>query len=306
MKKLRIGTRGSKLALWQANHVADLLARQHPTLTIDIVPIKTEGDRRVDVPLSEIGGKGLFIKELENALLSNKIDLAVHSMKDVTVFLSSSFSIPVILKRENPFDAFVSNHYQSIGELPKHAVIGTCSLRRKSQLLNIRPDLHIKNLRGNVTTRLQRLDEGNFAAIILAVSGLRRLGLEHRISQVLSSESHVPSPGQGALGIECRSADKKTMDYIAPINHAPSNSAVSAERLVNRELGGSCYVPLGIHATTNDTSVNITAFIASSDGTKVIRDSVTGYLNDIAVLAQELAQKLRVQGADKILAAYQN
>ena len=176
MNLIRIGTRGSKLALWQANHVAHLLARHHPKLTIEIVPVKTKGDKRVDVPLSEIGGKGLFIKELENSLLDNRVELAVHSMKDVTVLLDSNLSILVILERDNPFDALVSNKYNSLNDLPTHAIIGTCSFRQRSQLLKIRPDLQIKNLRGNVTSRLQRLDDGDFAVIILAVSGLRRLG----------------------------------------------------------------------------------------------------------------------------------
>ncbi len=302
MQVIRIGTRGSDLAMWQAEHVASHLCNISGR-QIEVGPIKTEGDRRVDVPLSEIGGKGLFIKELEHALVQKDIDIAVHSMKDVTVNLDSRFCIPVILKRENPYDALISSRYQSLADLPLNAVVGTSSLRRKSQLLTLRPDLDIQMLRGNVPTRLGRLDEGRYDAIVLAVSGLKRLGMDHRITQVLRGKNHIPSPGQGALGIECRSGDKETRELIAPLNHAHSSIAVQAERLVNRALGGSCLTPIGIHASISGDSIRMSAWIGSVDGRQTIRADTKGRMAEFERVAQSLAKMLEDQGAQEILDA---
>ena len=300
MQVIRIGTRGSDLAMWQAEHVASHLCNISGR-QIEVGPIKTEGDRRVDVPLSEIGGKGLFIKELEHALVQKDIDIAVHSMKDVTVNLDSRFCIPVILKRENPYDALISSRYQSLADLPLNAVVGTSSLRRKSQLLTLRPDLDIQMVRGNVPTRLRRLDEGRYDAIVLAVSGLKRLGMDHRITQVLRGKNHIPSPGQGALGIECRSGDEETRKLIAPLNHAHSSIAVQAERLVNRALGGSCVTPIGIHASISDDSIRMSAWIGSIDGRQTIRADTKGPVAEFEQVAQSLAKMLEDQGAQEIL-----
>ena len=303
MQEIRIGTRGSQLALWQADHVAGLLSESDSGLKVEIVPIKTEGDRRQDVSLSEIGGKGLFIKELEYALLERKIDIAVHSMKDVTVHMEPEFCIPVILNRANPFDALVSVKYDSLQELPESAIIGTCSLRRQSQLLSIRPDLQIISLRGNVPTRLNRLDSGKFDAIVLAVSGLQRLGLEHRITQILSSDAHLPSPGQGALGIQCRTEDTDTQELIGSLNDQDSHTAVSAERVANSSLGGSCYVPVGIYATIQSDRINICGFVGSPDGSRTVHDSNSGTRSNSERLACDLATALKNQGAQEILDA---
>lgn len=305
MQKIRIGTRGSELALWQANHVADRLRTLHSEVEVEVIPIKTEGDRRLDVTLSQIGGKGLFIKELECSLHEEKVDIAVHSMKDVTVNLDPEFCIDVILDRGNPYDALVSNRYGSIDRLPPNATIGTCSLRRKSQLQALRPDLKFVTLRGNVTTRVKRLDIGDFDAIILAVSGLERLGRENRITQVLEGKHHIPSPGQGALGIECRSRDERILELIMPLNHRQSSIAVHAERLTNRELGGSCVAPIGIHATVNHERMEMSASIGSVDGNGRIRSSVEGAVDDSAAIAHTLANDLNRQGAQEVLNAWE-
>ena len=306
MQVIRIGTRGSELALWQANHVAGLLNECHPDVRTEIVPIKTEADRRLDVSLSEVGGKGLFIKELEHSLLENHIDIAVHSMKDVTVNLPPEFRIDVILDRGNPYDALVSNRYVSIDELPADSVIGTCSLRRKTQLQNVRPDLRFEILRGNVTTRLARLDNDEFDAIVLAVSGLMRLGRENRITQELAGINHIPSPGQGALGIECRSDDFRVQELIAPLNHEPSRIAVHAERLANRELGGSCVAPVGIHALISNEQMKISGSIGSLNGSGTLRSSTEGTTAESVRIAQVLADNLNKQGAQEILNAWES
>ena len=304
MPVTRIGTRGSDLALWQARNVASLLEQHHPSLRVEIVPIKTEGDRRLDVTLSELGGKGLFIKELEQALIDDRIDLAVHSMKDVTVNLESGFSIPVILKRANPFDAFVSNHYQSVSALPPNATIGTCSLRRQCQLLQTNSELNFVVLRGNVPTRLKKLDQGQFDATILAVSGLRRLGLDQRVTEVLSESPHIPSPGQGALGVECRSDDDFSQKLVAPLNHLRSFWSVRAERLANRELGGNCHVPLGILATIDHKHLHMAAALGTPDGSQFLVTQQTGEVSNYQDVARSIAKSLRDQGAQEILDAF--
>lgn len=306
MQEIRIGTRGSELAMWQANHVAGLLNESHCDVRTEIIPIKTEADRRLDVSLSEVGGKGLFIKELERSLLDDKIDIAVHSMKDVTVNLHPEFCIDVILHRANPYDALVSNRHVSIEALPSESVIGTCSLRRKSQLSSVRPDLRFVMLRGNVTTRLSRLDSDEFDAIILAVSGLMRLGRENRVTQELAGMNHIPSPGQGALGIECRSDDCRVRELIAPLNHEPSRIAVHAERLTNRELGGSCVAPVGIHALVSNGQMEISASVGSLNGRGSLTSSKTGTTADFVRTAQSLADNLNQQGAREILNAWES
>ena len=304
MNKIRIGTRGSVLALWQANYVATRLHEIYPDLVVETVPVKTEGDRRQDVPLVQIGGKGLFIKELESALLDDRIDIAVHSMKDVTVNVPENFRIPVILEREDPRDALVSNHFQSIEGLPKNAIVGTCSPRRRSQLLSMRPDIQVKELRGNVPTRLKKLDNGQFDAIILAIAGLNRLGLQGRITQPLDLEYFfVPSPGQGAMGVECRANDIEMVGLLEPLNHSPTFSCVSAERQVNRRLGGSCHSPMGVFACNSNNEFEIRAWVGNLDGSDWILkfSDKTDDKENLAV--DELVEKLSNAGALEILAS---
>ncbi len=301
---IRIGTRTSELAVWQARYVERRLTKFDSSLQIQIVPISTEADRRQNVSLSKFGGKGLFIKELEYALAKRRIDIAVHSMKDVSVTIDSQFAIPVILKRANPYDAFVSNQYDRVSALPQNSKVGTCSLRRRSQLLNVRPDLQIVHLRGNVPTRLEKLDANNFEATLLAVAGLTRLGYEDRISEILRGDNHIPSPGQGALGIECRSDDLLTHELIAPLNHEKSRIAVESERSVNRTLGGSCHVPIGIHAVIDNGQLTICGSVGSPDGTEVVRSYITGHKGQAEKLAAELACELIRLGAKEILSEF--
>lgn len=301
MSVIRIGTRGSQLALWQAHHVADLIAVNNIKSATEIVPIKTEGDQRQDVLLSELGGKGMFIKELEVALLDNRIDIAVHSMKDLTVNLPEEFHIAAIPERENPYDAFVSTKYQSLAELPPGAVIGTCSLRRHSQLLSVRSDLNILPVRGNVPTRLRRLDNGEFDAVILAVSGLTRLGLTDRINEILDRQPHIPSPGQGALGIECRSEDSELINDLVVLDDRSSNVAVSAERAVNAGLGGNCHVPIGILARKQEKLYEMSAYIGSVEKRKSIIATTRGHADDLMERASELVEQLNKLGAQEML-----
>lgn len=303
MNRIRIGTRGSVLALWQANYVAMRLHETYPDLVVETVPIKTEGDRRQDVPLVQIGGKGLFVKELESALLDDRIDIAVHSMKDVTVNMPEDFCIPVILEREDPRDALVSNHYQSIEDLPQNATVGTCSPRRRSQLLSMRPDIQVKELRGNVPTRLKKLDDGQFDAIILAIAGLNRLGLQERITQRLNPEIFVPSPGQGAMGIECRANDSEMLELLEPLNHSTTFSCVSAERQVNRRLGGSCHSPMGVFACNSNNELKIRAWVGNLDGSDWILKHSGETADKESLAVDELVEKLSNAGALEILAS---
>ena len=303
MNRIRIGTRGSVLALWQANYVAMRLHETYPDLVVETVPIKTEGDRRQDVPLVQIGGKGLFVKELESALLDDRIDIAVHSMKDVTVNMPEDFCIPVILEREDPRDALVSNHYQSIEDLPQNATVGTCSPRRRSQLLSMRPDIQVKELRGNVPTRLKKLDDGQFDAIILAIAGLNRLGLQERITQRFDPEIFVPSPGQGAMGIECRANDSEMLELLEPLNHSTTFSCVSAERQVNRRLGGSCHSPMGVFACNSNNELKIRAWVGNLDGSDWILKHSGETADKESLAVDELVEKLSNAGALEILAS---
>ncbi len=303
MNAIRIGTRGSPLALWQARFAARRLMHCHRDLEIQIVPVATEADRRQDVPLSDIGGKGLFIKELERALLDGRVDIAVHSMKDVTVNLAPDFQIPAVLERANPYDALVSVNFRSLDDLPLRASVGTCSLRRQCQLLRARSDLQIRPLRGNVQTRLKKLEQGEFDATLLAVSGLQRLQFEDRICEVLRALPHIPSPGQGALGIECRDADSQVLKMLEPLNHPVSQIAVEAERAVNRELGGHCHAPIGIHAVVTGSRMHICGSVGTSDGRKNIDAEADGPAADSLAVAAQLAARLKALGAEEILRA---
>ncbi len=301
MNSIRIGTRGSRLAVWQAEHVAQLISRLHPGLEIELRHVKTEGDKRTDVPLLEIGGKNLFVKELEMALLDGRVDIAVHSMKDVTVNVAPEFDIPVFVERDDPSDAFVSNKFNSVWDLPRGAKVGTCSLRRQSQLLAMRNDLIVAPLRGNVVTRLSKLDEGRYDAIILASAGLKRLGLDERIAESMPLKQFIPSPGQGAMGIECRSCDNDIRELIAPLNHFSTWIAVGAERKVNRRLGGSCHAPLGVYASKKNGDIYMLASLALPDGNRQIFETASGSAENSEFVADMLADSLIEHGAEEII-----
>ena len=271
MKEIRIGTRASKLALWQSEFVAAELQKKYPALKIELVKIQTTGDKILDSPLAKIGGKGLFTKEIENSLAENKIDMAVHSLKDVPNELPANFKIAAITKRAQPFDAFVSNKFNSIEELPKGAVVGTSSFRRAAQILNLYPNLKIENLRGNVDTRLKKLDAGNFDAIILAAAGLERLGYSGRIKQILTEI--IPAAGQGALAIEIRAEDIEVADAVKFLNDEKTFNATKIERDFLKVIGGSCQIPVGIFAEVDENKIYARAVVASIDGKKIIRDT---------------------------------
>ncbi|HAO01675.1 MAG TPA: hydroxymethylbilane synthase, partial [Halomonas sp.] len=271
--KLRIATRKSQLAMWQAEYVRDRLMAAHSGLEVELVPLSTKGDKILDTPLSKIGGKGLFVKELEDAMLDGRADIAVHSMKDVPMHFPEGLGLSVILEGADPTDAFVSNHYNSIDELPEGARIGTASLRRGLQIREARPDLQILNLRGNVQTRLGKLDDGEFDAIILATSGLQRLGLDARIAQALPPEICLPACGQGALGIECRLHDPELIALLAPLDDQDTATRVRAERAMNTRLEGGCQVPIAGHAVldkANDT-LWLRGLVGNPEGTEVLR-----------------------------------
>ncbi len=301
-QQLRITTRKSPLALWQARHVQQRLIQQIPRLQIELVEISTQGDKILDTPLAKIGGKGLFVKELEQALLEDRADIAVHSMKDVPVELPEGLHLAVIMEREEPFDAFVSNHYSHLAELPRNAVVGTASLRRQCQLLAQRPDLHIRSLRGNVGTRLGKLDDGEFDAIVLATAGLLRLNLADRITQKLDADHMLPAIGQGAMGIECRSHDRKVHDIIHILNHAETATRVLAERALNRRLEGGCQVPIAGFALLENNEIWLRALVGTADGQKVLRSDIRGSEDEAEALGEILAADLLAQGAGEILA----
>ncbi|NIV75206.1 MAG: hydroxymethylbilane synthase [Gammaproteobacteria bacterium] len=303
MRELRIGTRKSQLALWQAQFVRDALRRHHPELRVELVPIVTAGDKTLDVPLAAIGGKGLFLKELEHALLDGRIDVAVHSMKDVTVTLPPGLHVAAICERADPRDAFVSNRYEALEELPAGARVGTCSLRRRSLLSSKFPHLNIVDLRGNVNTRLGRLDGGDFDAIVLATAGLERLGLHSRIRQIIPTEICLPAVGQGAIGIECRSDDAATNAALRPLDHAPTHSCVRAERGANARLQGGCHVPVAAHAQIEAESLLLRGMVAVPDGSTVLRARAHGPLAEPERAGFELADRLLAQGARGILDA---
>lgn len=299
---LKIATRKSPLALWQANFVRDRLMAEHKGLQVELVTMLTQGDKILDTPLAKIGGKGLFIKELEQGMLEGEADIAVHSMKDVPMDLPKGFTLTVICEREVPLDAFVSHHYDSIDDLPEGACVGTSSLRRSSQILALRPDLQILSLRGNVQTRLSKLDHGDFDAIILASAGLIRLQLEDRIRNRIQPELILPAVGQGAVGIECREDDEETMQLLACLNDEPTSIRVRAERAFNHRLEGGCQVPIGGYAELEGNKLWLRGLVASPDGHRLIRGEIHGSVEEAESLGRALAEDLLGRGADRILA----
>jgi len=301
MNRLRISTRKSPLALWQAEHVRARLMTAHPGLEVELVKMSTEGDRILDAPLAKVGGKGLFIKELEQALLDGRADIAVHSLKDVTVTLPDGLQIPVIGEREDPRDAFVSNQFDALAAMPKGARIGTSSLRRTCQLRALYPQLEIVNLRGNVNSRLVKLDGGEFDAIILACAGLKRLGLGERIRAELAPEILLPAVGQGAICIECRTDDSAVEQLIAPLHHAPTALRVTAERALNARLEGGCQVPIAAYAELDGDMLHLRALVGEPDGSHVIRGELQGEAVRAEMLGNHLAEELLTRGARTIL-----
>ncbi len=302
-RPLRIATRKSQLALWQAEYVKAELEKHHPGLAIELVPLTSRGDKILDVPLAKVGGKGLFVKELEQALLENEADIAVHSMKDVPMEFPAGLGLAVICPREDARDAFVSNRFNSLDDVPQGAVIGTSSLRRQCQLLALRPDLNIKFLRGNVQTRLQKLDDGEYDAIILAAAGLIRLGLKERIRTYLSPEQSLPAGGQGAVGIECRTNDEAVIALLQPLHHQATADQVTAERAMNRRLQGGCQVPIACYALHQDAGLWLRGLVGAPDGSEMLFDDIRGSLADAEKMGIELAERLLAAGADKILDA---
>jgi hydroxymethylbilane synthase len=300
---LVIASRESALALWQAEHIRDRLRALYPQTEVSILGMTTQGDQILDVTLSKIGGKGLFVKELETALEDGRADLAVHSLKDVPMNMPDGFVLAAIGEREDPHDAFVSNKFENLEALPAGSVIGTSSLRRESQLRARFPHLNIEPLRGNVQTRLRKLDEGQYAAIILAAAGLKRLGLGARIRNIISSEHSLPAVGQGALGIECRADRKDLIGLLQPLHHSDTAACVLAERAMSRVLGGSCQVPLGGFAKVIDGKLHMRGFVATPDGSRLIRAEHSGSVNTPEALGNAVAADLLAQGAGKILAA---
>jgi hydroxymethylbilane synthase len=301
-EKLIIASRESTLAMWQAKHIQARLQALYPAMTVEILGMTTTGDQVLDSPLAKIGGKGLFVKELEQALADGRADLAVHSMKDVPMRLPEGFVMAAIGEREDPRDAFVSNNFAKLEDLPHGSIIGTSSLRRQSQLQTRLPHLKIESLRGNLQTRLRKLDEGQYAAIILAAAGLIRLGLESRISQLISTEHSIPAVGQGALGIEISTNRQDLLPILAPLNHANTACCVEAERSMSRALAGSCTVPLGAYAERHGDQLHMTGFVANIDGSEILREQIAGSASNPEALGQALADKLIARGADRILA----
>ena len=299
--KIIIGSRGSQLALWQANWVKSQLENLHGNADIYIRVITTSGDKIKDVPLSKIGGKGLFVKEIEEALLAKEIDLAVHSMKDVPIEIPSQLEISIITKRENPLDALISKNGKKLADLPQGATIGTSSLRRSSQLLNHRNDFKIHPLRGNVDTRLKKLEEGKYDAILLASAGLNRLGWSNRITEEISHEIIIPAMGQGALGIETRLGDTKTYNFISSLNHEQTNYEVSAERALVGKLDGGCQVPIGAYAKTENNLITLKGLVASLDGKIIHKSEIVGPIDDAINIGQDLGEVLLKMGANEIL-----
>ena len=301
-KRLRIATRKSPLALWQANHIRDKLLLHWSTLCIDLIPMVTSGDQFFKDQLSMIGGKGLFVKELEEALLDGRADFAVHSMKDVPAIFPTGLGLEAICERHNPLDALISVNYANLSDLPIGAIIGTSSLRRQSQLLAARPDLQITPLRGNVQTRLSKLESGEYDAIVLAAAGLERMGMQSHIKEILSTDLMLPACGQGALGIECRVDDAKIRGFLAPLNDWKSAVCVQAERHVSALLGGNCHVPLAVYCLwLNDTDLVLQAKVASVDGKIIIKNSQQGPADDATMLAQRCVDHLLANGARDLL-----
>lgn len=302
-KKLVIASRESALAMWQARHIQSRLQALYPEAEVTILGMTTTGDQILDTPLAKVGGKGLFVKELETALADGRADLAVHSMKDVPMNLPEGFVLAATGEREDPRDAFVSNDFASLEDLPLGSIVGTSSLRRQSQLQARFPHLKIESLRGNLQTRLRKLDDGQYAAIILAAAGLIRLELGHRIRQFIAPELSIPAVGQGALGIEICASRQDLIATLAPLNHPDTQVCVEAERGMSRALAGSCTVPLGAYAICEADNIRITGFVASVDGKQMLIETTTGNRNNAEALGKALASQLVAKGADKILAA---
>ncbi|HLA51098.1 MAG TPA: hydroxymethylbilane synthase [Thermodesulfobacteriota bacterium] len=306
-RKIRLGSRGSQLALWQANWAKSELEKRYKNLEVEIIKIKTTGDKILDVPLAKVGGKGLFVKEIEEALLEKRIDLAVHSMKDVPTDFPNGLSLAAITEREDPRDALIigvkgqGSGVRGFKDIPQGATIGTSSLRRSSQLLNVRPDLKIMQLRGNLNTRLKKLDEGQYDAIILAAAGVKRLGLSDRISEYLSPEVSLPAIGQGALGIETRVDDKEINKLVAFFDHLATSLAVRAERALLKRLEGGCQVPIAAYGEVKNNQLKLIGLVASTDGKRIIKDSITGQIDRAEAIGIELAERLLSMGAWDIL-----
>jgi hydroxymethylbilane synthase len=300
---LRIVTRRSPLALRQAEIVRGELLRRHAGLGVELIPVWTEADRRLDTPLARLGGKGLFVKELEHCLVEGRADLAVHSLKDVTVEMPAGLCVPAVLAREDPHDALVSKRYASLDALPHGARVGTSSLRRRAQLCARRPDLEVLEVRGNVGTRLERLERGDFDAILLAVAGLKRLDLAARITAAMDAETMLPAIGQGALAVQCRAGDAHVLDLVEPLDDPDTHACTDAERSFNRSLGGDCHVPIAGHAELHGTELYLRGLVARPDGREVIRGSVRGPRTEAQLLGIALAEALIGRGAATLLAA---
>jgi hydroxymethylbilane synthase len=302
MKKLlRIATRKSPLALWQAEHVKARLLQAHEGLEVELVTMSTQGDKILDTPLAKIGGKGLFVKELEQGMLEGRADIAAHSIKDVPMEFPEGLYLSTILEREEPCDAFVSNMYDTLDELPEGAVVGTSSLRRRCQLLQRRPDLQIEDLRGNVNTRLSKLDDGQYDAIILACAGLIRLEMADRIKQSIASNIILPAVGQGSVGLEAREGDEETLELISILDHPTTRYRIVAERALNHGLNGGCQVPIACHATVDGDELYLRALVGEPDGSNIVSGEKTGHVNDAEAIGTELANELLASGAKTIL-----
>lgn len=299
--KIRIATRKSPLALWQANFVKQNLLLAHKDLKVELIPMVTQGDIILDSPLSKIGGKGLFVKQLEQAILNNEADIAVHSIKDIPAQFPEGLMLATICQRDEVRDAFVANKYTSLNDLPEGAIVGTSSLRRQCQLRSHFPHLIIKDLRGNVGTRLNKLDEEQYDAIILASVGLKRLSLEHRITQYMDTDLILPAVGQGAIGIESRTDDKQILDIISVLDDKKSRACIQAERAMNNALQGGCQVPIAGYCSLNNDQLMLQGLVGRVDGSKIIKQQITGCINEAESLGEELAQQLLNQGADLIL-----
>ena len=300
-KTVRIATRKSALALWQAEYVKAKLEHFHPGIDVELVPMTTKGDIILDTPLAKVGGKGLFVKELEVAMLENRADIAVHSMKDVPVEFPEGLGLEIICPREDPRDAFVSNTINSLADLPHGAIVGTSSLRRQCQIKAMRPDLTIRDLRGNVNTRLKKLDNGEYDAIILAAAGLIRLEMPERIREYIAPEVMLPANGQGAVGIECRNDDEVIKTLLAPLGCEETRIRVVAERAMNRALEGGCQVPIGSYAVLEDQQLYLRGLVGAIDGSEILTSEVHGNISDAEQLGNQLAEALLAKGADKIL-----
>lgn len=301
-RSFRIGTRGSALALWQANHIQDLLYRALPNLSTEIIEIKTTGDRNLESPLSEIGGKGVFVKEIEDALLGDRIDVAVHSMKDLPAFLPAGLVVGAVAERHDPRDVLISKSGLKLEELPEGSRIGTGSLRRAAQILARYPSLKIVPIRGNVDTRVRKLREGGeYEAIVLAAAGISRMGLSREVTEIISSELMIPAPGQGVIAVECRGGDSETLERISQINHAKTSVAAAAERAFLGRLAGDCNVPVGCYAELNGTLISVRAVLASPDGGTLIREEMKGRVENSAALGRDLADLILDDGGREIL-----